>query len=200
MSKKIAILVESNFIYEEIMTYYTKFHKYGAKIDLLTDLSGKSYRTLISQDNQRALQITKDLQYVNANEYDIILVSANYISCESMSSQITAVDLEYSSAIQFIKSAMVNKSIIKGMLCTGLGVLTSIPQYLQNRRVICHTSMTRDIVNAGAYFVNDGRNIVVDNDIVTSHSLQYTDSYVDAIINAYESKYHQSNFVTVSHY
>ncbi|MEJ2202279.1 MAG: DJ-1/PfpI family protein [Desulfuromonadaceae bacterium] len=85
-------------------------------------------------------------------------------------------------AVQFFAAAMRNKSIVKGALCHALWLLTPHPELLADRRVICHTVVLADIVNAGAIFVPADNHVVVDGDLVTGRSFADVEAFWQAIV------------------
>jgi len=91
-------------------------------------------------------------------------------------------ELQRPPAVQFYKKAMANKRIIKGALCHGLWILTPCPEVLKGRKVICHTVVLADIVNAGATFVPNQGYVVVDNDLVTARSAANLKEYFNTIV------------------
>lgn len=84
-------------------------------------------------------------------------------------------------------SAMMNPYIVKGALCHALWILTPVPELLKNRRVICHTVVLADVVNAGAIYVPDVSHVVIDRDLVTGRSAADIDVYCNALANTYQN-------------
>lgn len=190
--KKVAVLVETEYIPEEIECYKTKFPALGAEVDFLSYLWGKPERTLVSDvdDPSKEVQtmvVDKDVENYDANDYDIVLMAANYCAVRlreipPMGSLGSPEELQKPSAVQFYKKAMANKNIIKGALCHALWILTPCPEVLKGRKVICHTVVLADIVNAGATFVPDPSCVVVDDDLVTARSAANLDDYFNKIV------------------
>ncbi len=190
--KKVAVLVETEYIHEEIEHYRIGFSALGAQVDFLSYLWGEPQRTLVSDVDAPgkpiySMVVDKDIQDYDANSYDIILMAANYCAVRlreipPMGSLGSIEELQTPPAVQFYKQAMLNQSIIKGALCHGLWILTPCPEILQGRRVICHTVVLADIHNAGAIYVPDESHVVVDDDLVTARSAADLDAYFDAIV------------------
>ncbi len=84
-------------------------------------------------------------------------------------------------------SAMMNPSIVKGALCHALWILTPLPELLKDRRVICHTVVLADVVNAGAVYVPDESHVVIDGDLVTGRSAADIEAYCNAVMEAYRN-------------
>ena len=190
--KKVAVLVETEYIHEEIQHYKIAFSALGAQVDFLSYLWGESERTLVSDVDAPgkpiySMVVDKDVANYDPNSYDIVLMAANYCAVRlreipPMGSLGSVEELQTPPAVQFYKQAMQNPNIVKGALCHGLWILTPCPEILTGRRVICHTVVLADIYNAGAIYVPDESHIVVDGDLVTGRSAADLDAYVDAIV------------------
>ena len=206
--KKVAVLVETEYIPEEIECYKNRFPVLGAEVDFLSYLWGEESRTLVSDVDHPSKQVhtmvvNKDVANYDPNDYDIVLMAANYCAVRlreipPMGSLGSPKELENPPAVQFYKKAMANKCIIKGALCHGLWILTPCPEVLRERKVICHTVVLADIVNAGATFVPDQSHVVVDDDLVTARSAADLEHYFNRIVKVaskvYSPTYQSQNF------
>lgn len=193
--KKVAVLVETEYIPEEINFYQTFFSKYGAQVDFLTYLWGQPERVLVSDvDNEtKALHkmlVKKEIADANPNDYAIVLCAANYVACRlreipPMGSLADASLVRSPAAVRFMASAMMNPMIVKGALCHALWLLTPTPELLKGRKVICHTVVLADILNAGAEYVPNPSHVVMDHDLVTARSAGDLELYGETLIAAY---------------
>lgn len=190
--KKIAVLVETEFIPEEIEAYQKRFVELGATVHLMSRLWGKESAQFVSDVDAvgkplQYLDVNIDFQNVDINDYAAVIMSANYTSVrlryfEPPEGQpISPEQVRTAPAVQFFAKAMTNPKIIKGLLCHGLWLLTPMPELLKGRRVICHEVVLADIANAGAVYVPSPTNIVVDGDLVTGRSGQDVHAFIDAI-------------------
>lgn len=198
--KKVAILVETEFIPEEIAAYRQRFGELGATVDFMSRLWGNKNAQFVSDVDE----VGKSLQYIDVNidfesvdvhEYAAVIMAANYTSVRLRyfepppGQQISPALTRTAPAVQFFAQAMVNRQIIKGLLCHGLWLLTPMPELLKGRKVICHEVVLADITNAGAVYVpppmnsqpNDPGNIVVDGDLVTGRAGHDVYAFIDAI-------------------
>lgn len=193
--KKVAVLVETEYIPEEINFYQTFFSKYGAQVDFLTYLWGQPERVLVSDvDNEtKALHkmlVKKEIADANPNDYAIVLCAANYVACRlreipPIGSLADASLVRSPAAVRFMASAMMNPMIVKGALCHALWLLTPTPELLKGRKIICHTVVLADILNAGAEYVPDPSHVVMDHDLVTARSAGDLELYGETLIAAY---------------
>lgn len=191
--KKIAVLVESEYIPHEIKCYQERFRELGATVDLMSRLWGQKSATFINDIDPSSkdktiyeLKVDIDFQNVKLEDYAAVLMAANYCSVRlryfDLPEQGT-VDLEQAKAapaVKFFAQAMANKSIVKGALCHGLWILTPT-DLLKGRKVICHEVVLADIVNAGAKYEASSTKVVVDEDLVTGYSAHEVNLYVDTI-------------------
>lgn len=189
--KKIAILVESEFIPEEIECYQKRFEELKATVHFMSRLWGKpSIRFFSDEDTGKTpqtLEVQIDFQNVDINDYVAVIMAANYTSVRLRyfdpppGVPITPEQVRTAPAVQFYAKAMANPKIIKGALCHGLWLLTPMPELLKGRRVICHEVVLADIINAGAIYVPSPSGVVVDGDLVTGRSRHEVNQFIDAI-------------------
>jgi protease I len=192
--RKVAVLVETEYIHEEVQKYAEFFGGLGAQVDFMTYLYGKPERKIICDitdtenpaEHIHTMSVKKEIADCNPNDYDMVLVAANYVACRLReippTGSLADVNLLRSPvAVRFAASAMANPKIVKGCLCHSLWLYTPVPELLKGRRVICHTVVLADIHNAGAVYVPDPSHIVIDNDLVTGRSAQDLDAYCEAL-------------------
>lgn len=197
--KKIAVLVESEFVPGEIAEYRRRFHELGAEVHFMSRLWGQPRQTFVSdvdspkatlaetQEQLQFLDVDIDFQQVDLAEFAAVIMAANYTSVrlrhfEVPAGQPVSAEMVRSSpAVQFFARAMRNPRIVKGALCHGLWILTPVPELLAGRRVICHEFVLADVANAGAIDTNSPNHVVVDGDLVTGRSWHDVGPFVDAI-------------------
>jgi putative intracellular protease/amidase len=216
--KKIAVLVETEFVPAEIKAYREQFGTLGAQVDVMSRLWGQPKLTFVSDVDSfedsiektrsrfEPLDVTIDFQNVDINQYDAVLMAANYCSVRlrhfspPAGSPIAPEMVRSAPAVKFFGKAMRNPRIVKGALCHGLWLLTPTPELLAGRRVLCNEVVIADIINAGATYVPSADNVneftpdrpapgvVVDNDLVTGDSYKVAADppypYIQAIKNA----------------
>ncbi|MBL8660987.1 MAG: DJ-1/PfpI family protein [Rhodospirillales bacterium] len=202
--RKIAVLVESQYIAHEIGTYQQRFAAQGAQVDLVSRLWDNPAITFVSEVEEaghtpETLEVRIDFANVRAGDYAAIIMAANYPSVRLRwfvppPGQPIAPDMVRTApAVQFFREAMGNPRIIKGAPCHGLWLLTPNPDVLAGRRVTCNPVVLADVVNTGAHFVAPpagsdwSRHIVVDGDLVTStsaHSVELVEMFCDTIRDA----------------
>lgn len=126
LGKKVAILIETEYIYDEIEFYKDYFLRQGAEIEFMTYLWGKPERKIIcditdTENPEKQIHtmiVKKDIAECNPNDYAIVLVAANYVACRLREippmRSLGGTDLLRSpSAVRFIASAMMEPSYYK---------------------------------------------------------------------------------------
>jgi putative intracellular protease/amidase len=206
--KKIAVLVESQYIPVELKTYQTKFKQLGATVHLVSRMWGgrntqecvselesddaKKLKdgTLSLEDMPQFLTADVDVEKVQPEDYDAVIMAANYTSVRLRHYVRKNRETPRSTpAVRFFARAMRNPKIIKGALCHGLWILTPYPELLAGRVVICNEVLHSDIENAGAIvrFPENPRKdegvewVLEDDDLVTGHSYHETEAFIDVI-------------------
>lgn len=195
LGKRVAILVENEFIYDEIAYYLEYFPEKGAQVELLSYLWGEPQKEFVCDIDSpkrpvkdiRTLTVNRCVSQTNPNDFDIVIMAANYCAVRlreipPMNSVGSVEDIAEPPAVQFFAKAMENKAIVKGAMCHALWILTPRPDLLKNRKVICHTVVLADIVNAGATFEPAPNHVVIDEDLVTARSAADLEAYFDALV------------------
>ena len=190
--KKIAVLVETEYIPKEIAAYQTRFTELGATVHLMSRLWNQPSARFVSDVDEvgkelQYLDVNMDFQNADINNYAAVIMAANYTSVRLRYFQPPAGQLispqqtKTAPAVQFFVKAMHNPQIIKGFLCHGLWILTPMPELLKGRKVICHEVVLADIANAGAKYVSSETGIVVDGDVVTGRSGADVHKFIEVI-------------------
>ena len=193
--KKVAVLVETEYIADEVAYYNDFFIAQGAEVEFMTYLWGKPERVIVSDVTEvgqpvESMVVKKEIADCNPNDYAIILTAANYVACRlreipPMGSLGNTEVLRSPAAVRFMASAMMNPQIVKGALCHALWILTPVPELLKGRKVICHTVVLADVYNAGGIYVPDESHIVVDRDLVTGRSAADLQAYCETLLATY---------------
>jgi putative intracellular protease/amidase len=197
--KKIAVIVESQYIPQEIAIYRARFESYGATVELISRLWGKPTARFYSTvepgvvDVLEWLEVTTDFKDVEPDDYAAIIVCANYTSVrlrwsdDDVNSDNAPQIAGDAPAVRFFQRAMNNRKIIKGAACHGLWLLTPCHDVLAGRRVICNKVVLADVINAGGIYTPcppgtpEAEHVIVDGDLVTNDSWHATEALVDAI-------------------
>ena len=193
--KKIAVLVESQYVPGEIEAYRYGFGALGAEVHFMSRLWGNERLTFVGEvelasQTPQTLEVDIDFQNVRLEDYAAVIMAANYTSVRLRyfappEGQPVSPNMARSApAVEFFARAMRDPRIVKGPLCHGLWILTPCPELLKDRRVICHEVVLADVLNCGAIYVpQDAQNggVVVDGDLVTGRSWHEVEPFVQAV-------------------
>ena len=193
--KRVAVLVETEYIHDEIEFYKKRIPALGGELVLLSYLWGAPEKRFVNDVDSPdrpctsiyELTVDRCVTQVDVNDFDIVLCAANYVAVRlreilPMGSLGSPEEVNTPPAVKFFADAMQNKSIVKGALCHALWILTPNPPLLKGRKVICHTVVLADIINAGATFVPAESHVVIDEDLVTARSFADIEAYFDALV------------------
>jgi len=198
--KKIAVVVESQYIPGEIKMYRERFTNYGASVELVSRLWGQPSQRFYSTvepgvcDALEWLEVTHDFDQVDLDGYAAVVVAANYVFLRLCWSERDDVNADNTAevarsvpAARFFRRAMENPKIIKGAPCHALGLLRASPETLAGRKVIYNKVMLAQLGDSGAVYTPcppgtpEDKQVVVDRDLVTNNSWHATAELVDRI-------------------
>ena len=124
--KKIAVIVEAQYIPGEIKIYRERFASYGATVDFVSRLWGHPSQRFYSTiepgvvDQLEWLDVSKDFDSVSPEDYAAVIVAANYTSVRLRWSERADVSADNAAevarnvpAARFFRRAMENPRIIK---------------------------------------------------------------------------------------
>jgi putative intracellular protease/amidase len=196
--KKVAVVIESQYIPKELKIYQERFATYGATVHLVSRLWGQAKATFYStvepgvQDQLETIEVSLDFDKINLEEYAAVIVAANYTSVrlrwserEDLTGANAAEVARDVPAVRFLRRAMQNPDIVKGLPCHALWLLTPAPEILAGRKVICNKVVLADVVNAGAIYTPcppgtpAEKQVVVDGDLVTNNGWHASEELVD---------------------
>jgi protease I len=193
--KRVAVLVETEYIHDEVEYYKSHVPALGGELQILTYLWNNPYRDLVNDIDSpdrpvtdvHRLRVDRCISKEDPNSYDIVICAANYVAVRlreipPMGSLASVAQVGDAPAVQFFARAMENRDIVKGAMCHALWLLTPRPDLLRGRQVICHTVVLADVHNAGAVYVPAESHVVVDDDLVTARAFGDVDAYFDALV------------------
>ncbi len=163
--KRVAVIVESQFIPQELDIYRQRFQSYGATVDFVSHLWGQPKQRFYSTvepgvvDELQWLEVGIEVDDVKPSDYAAIIAVANYatVRLRSVSDPPPGADphelARNAPAVRFFREAMLDRRIVKGAPCHALWLLTPTPEVLRGRRVVCNTVVLADVLNAGAEYV-----------------------------------------------
>lgn len=198
--QRVAVIVESQFIPQELQTYRRNFESYGATVDFVSRLWGERRQRFYSTvepgvvDDVQYLDVSIDFGDVKPCHYAAIIAAANYTTVRLRYEKLDPhkdprKQIREAPAVRFFYDAMQDTRIVKGAPCHALWLLTPWPQALRRRHVTCNTVVLADVLNAGAVYHGFSEDtaecdqVWVDNDLVTNTGWPASARLVDEITN-----------------
>lgn len=203
---KIAVVIESKFIPEEIWAYLSGFPLLGAEVELVSRIWYGDYKpasaTFFSDadptdsepwTSPQQIAVRRDISQARPGDYAAVIMAANYTSVRLRypgeipddAMQLASFDpwqhVQSAPVVRFFAEAMQDKKIVKGLLCHGLWILTPNPKLLRGRKVICHSVVMPDILNCGAVITLTPDRVVTDDDLVSGFSKHQVVPFIAAI-------------------
>lgn len=197
--KQIAVVVESQYIVEELSIYKERFEAYGAEVHFISRLWGKHSMIFVSEVEEEdktpdTMEVHIDFTEVELNDYAAVIMAAGGCSDRLLWPDNQDVSKDASGkpiihgnsgrrapAVQFFYRAMMKPNLVKGFPCHALAILSPIPEVLAGRKVTCNRVRLGLVRNAGGSYSNPESGVVVDADMVTNTSAEKTGELVDAI-------------------
>jgi putative intracellular protease/amidase len=197
--KRVAVIVESQFIPQELDIYRQRFESYGATVEFVSRLWGQPKQRFYSTvepgvvDELQWLEVSIDVDSVKPADYAAIIAAANYttVRLRYVEALPPGVDpreqVRNAPAVRFYREAMADRRIVKAAPCHALWLLTPSPEVLRGRRVTCNPVVLADVLNAGAEYVPfpdgtpDTEQVHVDDDLVTNTGWHASEQLVDAV-------------------
>jgi protease I len=184
--KKVAILLEGDYYEPEIWYYKFRFAEEGIDVHFLTRLWGctslsfKGHEYHIPMDCNESFENMDD---ATLKSFSAVIVPAGMVADRLRYTE--DVD-KLPPAVEFMKRAFAQKSIIKGIICHGMWLLAPAPELVKGRRVVVHNNLLGDAKNMGAVYVNE--DVVVDGDLVTGRSGGHCNVFAKKIIELIDKK------------
>ena len=141
--KKIAVLVETEYIPAEIAAYQAHFGELGATVHFMSRLWGNPSTRFVSDVDEvgkslEYLDVNIDFEHVDLNEYAAVIMAANYTSVRLRYFQppqgqpVSPEQTRTAPAVQFFAKAMCKSPTSLKVCCvTGYGCLTPMPELLK---------------------------------------------------------------------
>jgi protease I len=184
--KKIGILIESDYYEKEIFYYEHRFPEEGLEVHWLSRLWDQPYLTFYGHEYKAPFECHESFEGMSDEElrsYAAIIVPSAIVSDRLRYTE----DLsKLAPAVQFIKRAFAEKQIIKGIICHGMWLVSSVPELVRGRPVVAHPNLYGDVNNMGAVYTD--QDVVVDGDLVTARTGGHCHQFARQIIDMLHEK------------
>lgn len=179
--EKVAILIENGFHEPEILYYKQRFPEEGMEVHFLTRLWGQESLTFNGHEYDMPLvcrESFEDMDDETLKSYSVIIVPGGLVSDRLRYTE----DInKLPPAVEFIKRAFAEESIIKGIICHGMWLMTFVPELVRDRKVVAPNNFLGDLRNMEAIYTN--QDVVVDGDLVTARTSDYCNIFARTIID-----------------
>ncbi|MGH3168304.1 MAG: DJ-1/PfpI family protein [Trebonia sp.] len=177
---RVIVLLESDFYEPEVFYYQRRFAEEGCEAHFRTRLWGQPELTFTGHEWRVPFTVglgIEDLTDEELADYDALIVPSGIVSdrlryTEDVSRLAPATDL--------LRRAFAQPRLLKGIICHGMWLASSIPDTVRGRKVVCHNNLVGDVRNMGAEYVD--QDVVVDGDLVTGRSAQHCHLFARTII------------------
>ena len=179
--QKIAILMESDFYEDEIFYYKHRFPEEGLETHFLTRLWGQDRITFHGHEYKVPFEVSESFEGMSDDElrsYSAIIVPSAIVSDRLRYSEDVN---KLAPATEFMKRAFAEKSIVKGIICHGMWLISPVPELVRGRPVVAHNNLIGDVRNMGAVYTD--QDVVVDDDLVTARTGGHCHLFARAIID-----------------
>lgn len=185
--KKVGILMESDFYEPEIFYYKHRFAEADTELHFLTNLWGQPYLTFRGHEHHYPFEVNESFVDMSDDElksYDVLIVPGGMVSDRLRYSPNPSDEL--APAVQLLKRAFSEPSVIKGINCHGMWLMSRIPELIKGRRAVVHNNLYSDLINMGGVYVDEDS--VIDGDLVTGRSGGHCHVFVRAILEALQRR------------
>jgi protease I len=184
--KKIGILIEGDYYEPEIWYYKHRFAEEGVDLHFLTRMWGQTSEALVGGFKGHEYKIPFDGHVESFEDMDDKTLKsyvANNVPAGKVSDLLRYTEdvNKISPATAFIKRAFAEKSILKGIICHGMWLVSSAPELVRGRKVVVHNNLIGDARNMGAIYTD--QDVVVDGDLVTGRTGAHCHLFARKIID-----------------
>jgi protease I len=184
--KKIGILMESDYYEPEIWYYKYRFAEELAQVHFLTRLWGCPLITFKGHEYHIPFECNESFENMDdkaLKSFSAIIVPAGMVADRL---RYTEDVRKLPPAVEFLRRAFAEKSIIKGIICHGMWLLAPAPEMIKGRKAVVHNNLLGDLKNMGGIYVDE--DVVVDGDLVTARSGGHCNVFAKKIIELISGK------------
>ena len=166
--KKIGILLESDYYEKEIFYYEHRFPEEGVELHFLTRMWGQPQLTFTGHEYKAPFEVRESFE--NMDDETLRSYSAIIVPSAIVSDRLRYTDdvNKLPPAVEFLKRAFAEPTIIKGIICHGMWLVAPMPELVRGRPVVAHNNLLGDVKNMGAVYTDE--DVVVDGDLVTGRT------------------------------
>jgi len=178
---KIAVLMESDFVEQEIFYYERRFAEEGAEVHFLTRLYGSPSLTFTGHEWRVPFTVDRSFEGISDAElrgYSAVIVPAGMVSDRL---RYTEYAYQLAPATAFMRRAFAEPSITVGIICHGMWLMSTATDLIKGRNVVAHANLIGDLHNMGAEYVD--QDVVIDGNLITARSVHECHLFAHTIID-----------------
>ncbi len=180
--KRVAILATDGFEEVELFDPKDALERSGAKVDIIAPESGKI--TAWDKDKWgRELQVDRTIDEASPRDYDALMLPGGVLNPDKLRMN--------EQAVRFVRSFFEERKPVAA-ICHGPQLLIEA-NVVQGRRMTSYPSIKKDLMNAGAQWVDE--EVVVDEGLVTSRSPEDLDAFNEKMIEEVMEGKHEGQHV-----
>ncbi|MBH9738543.1 thiamine biosynthesis protein ThiJ [Vibrio navarrensis] len=186
MSKKIAVLIESDYFEKEIFYYQFRFPEAGYELHLLSRLWGQNAITFTGHEYKVPLECSESFEALSdelLDEFDALIVPSGIVADRlRYTEDINALP----PACRLLERAFANPRLLKGIICHGMWLMAPIAHLVEGRKAVVHNNLLGDAKAYGIEYVD--QDVVVDGDLVTARTGMHCHLFAQKILQLLEER------------
>jgi protease I len=178
--KKVGVLIESDYYEKEIFYYEHRFPEAGIDLRFMSRMWGQPSLTFTGHEYKVPFECHESFENMSDEQlrtFDAIIVPSAIVSDRL---RYTEDVNRLPPATEFLRRAFAEKTIIKGIICHGMWLVSPVPELVRGRRVVAHINLLGDVRNMGAIYTD--QDVVVDGDLVTARTGAHCHQFARQII------------------
>jgi protease I len=178
---KIAVLMESDYVEQEIFYYERRFAEEGAEVHFMTRLYGNQSLTFTGHELRAPFTVDRSFEGMSDAElrgYSAVIVPAGMVSDRL---RYTEYAYQLAPATAFLRRAFAEPSITVGIICHGMWLMSTATDLIKGRHVVAHANLIGDLRNMGAEYVD--QDVVIDGNLITGRTVHECHLFAHTIID-----------------
>ncbi|MFL6122638.1 DJ-1/PfpI family protein [Actinophytocola sp.] len=179
--RTVAIMLESDYVEPELHYYQRRFAEEGATVRYVTRLWGNESLTFTGHEYHLPFTVDSDVDELDDRrlaELDVLIVPSGMVADRL---RYTEDATRLAPAVRLLRRAFDRPSVLKGIICHGMWLVSPIAEVVRGRRVTAHVNLLADVRNMGAVYTD--QDVVVDRDLVTARSADHCHLFARTIID-----------------
>ncbi len=167
-TKKVAVLIESDFYENEIFYYQHRFAEERLELHLLSRLWGNSSLTFLGHELRAPLVCSESFEGMSdeaLRSFAAVIVPSGMVADRLRYTEDPA---RLPPATEFLARVFREDGIVKGIICHGLWLCAPMTELVRGRRLTCHNNLIGDARAYGAQYVD--QDLVVDGSLITART------------------------------